>query len=61
MKDYYVQRDPGSSHRMELWVVTTEENLTLYVETNGNGGFGPVNVWDGERWHAVKFRSRVNG
>lgn len=52
----------------ELWHVTIQDDVTkdesrtslLY---NGNGGFGPVNLYDrgNRRWHSVKYRQTCDG
>ena len=58
MFGYYVQHDPTSEHPMEIWEVVTDDDQTIYVWTNGNGGFGPVNVWTGDRWLGGKYRQK---
>jgi hypothetical protein len=55
----FEQLDSRSEHDVIVWEVVTEEDLLLLVRTNGNAGFGPVNIWDGERWHAAKYRKHA--
>lgn len=55
----FEQIDSQSEHDVKLWEVTTSGGRVMHVRTNGNGGFGPVNVWDGQQWHAVKYRKII--
>ena len=48
----YRMVDPASEHPMRVWVVALEDGTTVEVEYNGNGGFGPVNVWTGTQYLA---------
>ena len=48
----YRMFDPTSEHAMAVWTVQLEDGSTVEVEYNGNGGFGPVNVWTGTAYLA---------
>ena len=59
LMEQYRMIDPTSSRPMEWWTVELEDGKTVEVEYNGNGGFGPVNIWTGTAYLApVKYRER---
>ena len=47
----------------ELWHVTAKDGLRTSLLYNGNGGFGPVSLYDAanHRWHDVMYRRTCHG
>ena len=43
----------------QTWCVVTETSKRYLLDYSGNGGFGPVNVWDNGKLVPVRYRHRL--